>query len=108
MHYGGTALNNSPIEIHVIMSDFKTTFLCSGYIYCTFYTCDHLEHILFFNINLVSFGVIRLAFLLRSLKGRPQFPKSDGKPDDAPVGGFLRGPYFLSKFLNWTVSHHVS
>ena len=29
-------LNNSPMEIHVKTSDFKTTFLCSDYIYCTF------------------------------------------------------------------------
>ena len=63
------------------MSDFMTTFLCSSYIYCTFYTCHHLEHILLFNINLVSL---------------------DGKPDDTPVGGFLRGPYFLDEFQNWT------
>ena len=29
---GRTVLNNSPIEIHVKMPDFKTHFLCSGYI----------------------------------------------------------------------------
>ena len=61
---GGTALNNSPIEIHVKMSDFKTPFLCSGYIYCTFYTCDHFEHILIFNINLVTLGVKRIFFAM--------------------------------------------
>ena len=33
---------------------------------------------------------------------------SDGKPDDAPVGEFLRGPYFLGVFRNWKVSHGVS
>ena len=90
------------------MSDFKTIFLCSGYIYWTFYTCDHFEYILIFKINLVTLRVIRLHLLLRSLKGRPQFPESDGKPDDASEGGFLRGPYFLGEFRNWTVSHHVS
>ena len=108
LHLGGTALNNSPIEIHVKMSDFKTPFLCSGYIYCTFYTHDHFEHILIFNINLVTLGVIRGNILLRSLIGRPQFPESDGKPDDALEGGFLRGPYFLGEFRNWAVSHHIS
>ena len=77
-----------------------------GYIYCPFYTC--LEHILIFNINLVSLGVIRLVFLPRSLKGCPQFPKSDGKPDDAPLGEFLRGPHFLGEFQNWKMSHRVS
>ena len=57
---------------------------------------------------MVTLRVIRLHSLLRSLKGRPQFPESDGKPDDASEGGFLRGPYFLGEFRNWTVSHHVS
>ena len=90
------------------MSDFKTTYLCSGYIYCTFYTCHHLEHILIFNINLVWLGVIWLAFWSRSLKGRPQFPKSDGKPDDASVGGFLRGPYFLCESWDQVLSSHLN
>ena len=57
------------------MSDFKTTFLSSGYIYCTFYTCDHLEHILIFNINLVSLGVIRLAFFATVPQRTPTISK---------------------------------
>ena len=76
---GRTLLNNSPIEIHVKMPDFKTHFLCSGYIYHLFPIFAHFDSDVNFNLNPVSLGVINFNFPLRARKERPQFSQRLGR-----------------------------